>query len=151
MKPILGIDLGTTNSVMAFMRSGRPEIIPNREGDALTPSVVAFTEDKTVWVGKLARAQAVANPDRTIFSIKRQMGMSASHQEVPSPVGNCIEHTARVISSIKRYMGSPYVIEVDGRRYTPQQISAFILAKLKSDAESFFEEPITKAVITVPA
>ncbi|KPJ62463.1 MAG: molecular chaperone DnaK, partial [Planctomycetes bacterium DG_23] len=120
MSPTLGIDLGTTNSVIAYMKDGRPQVIPNAEGEALTPSVVAFTNENKTWVGARAKAQAAVNPQQTVFSIKR-------------------------------HMGSDYVVEVDGRIYTPQQISAIILNKLKSDAEEFLGEPIEKAVITVPA
>ena len=139
MPPILGIDLGTTNSVVAYMNDGRPRVIPNREGGPLTPSVVAFTRDGKTWVGALARAQASANPDNTIFSIKRHMGRSV---RLPGD---------KIVSSIKRRMGSDYVVEVDGRSYTPPQISAMILSKVKADAEQFLGERIEKAVITVPA
>ena len=139
MSLILGIDLGTTNSVVAYMKDGRPRVIPNAEDAPLTPSVVAFTRDKKTWVGALARAQASANPDNTIFSIKRHMGVSAQ------PVGGT------VVSSIKRRMGSDYVVKVNGRTYTPQQISAAILRKLKADAEEILGEAVENAVITVPA
>ena len=139
MSPILGIDLGTTNSVVAYMDDGRPRVIPNVEHGLLTPSVVAFTRDKKTWVGALAKAQAGANPDNTIFSIKRHMGVSLR------PAAD------KVVSSIKRRMGSGYVVEVNGRIYTPAQISAMVLGKVKADAEQFLGERIEKAVITVPA
>jgi len=139
MRTALGIDLGTTNSVAAYIKDGRPHVIPNAEGDPLTPSVVAFTRDQRTWVGAVARAQASANPNNTIFSIKRHMGVN-----LPCAAG-------KVVSSIKRRMGSDYVVEVNGRTYTPQQISAMILGKIKADAAHFFGEPVEQAVITVPA
>ena len=117
---ILGIDLGTTNSAMAVMEGGDPEIIVNAEGDRTTPSVVAFTDDDERLVGRPAKNQAVQNPDRTIRSIKRHMGE---------------EHT----------------VEVEGEEYTPEQISAMILGKLKRDAEEYLGDEVEKAVITVPA
>ena len=141
MGPIIGIDLGTTNSVAAYMKDGRPVIIPNLEGDALTPSVVAFARDDHRWVGRLARAQAAANPLRTVFSVKRRMGRSCPDPAAPEAV----------VSSIKRQMGSDYVVTVDGRAYTPVEISAMILEKLKTDAEAFLGESVERAVVTVPA
>lgn len=137
--PAIGIDLGTTNSVAAYMKEGRPQVIPNAEGEQLTPSVVAFTHDRKNWIGALAKAQAIANPENTIFSIKRQMGL-ASHPA-----------TGKFVSSIKRRMGSDYMVKVNGRVYSPQQISAMILGKLKADAEQYFDQPVERAVITVPA
>ena len=141
MGTIIGIDLGTTNSVAACMKDGRPVVIPNIEGEALTPSVVAFAMDQRRWVGSVARAQATANPLRTVFSVKRRMGRSG-------PIDTA---GPTVVSSIKRQMGSGHVIEIDGRKYTPVEISAMILEKLKSDAETFLGESVTQAVITVPA
>jgi molecular chaperone DnaK len=140
MGTIIGIDLGTTNSVAAYMKDGRPVIIPNIEGEALTPSVVAFAGDDRRWVGRIARTQAVANPLRTFFSVKRRMG-HVNEDAAPSAV----------VSSIKRQMGSDYVVQVDGRSYTPVEISAMILEKLKADSEAFLGESIDRAVITVPA
>jgi molecular chaperone DnaK len=140
MGTIIGIDLGTTNSVAAYMKDGRPVIIPNLEGEALTPSVVAFARDDRRWVGRVARAQAVANPLRTVFSVKRRMGRAGEDAQ-----------PAAVVSSIKRQMGSDYVVQVDGREYTPIEISAMILEKLKSDSETYLGESIDRAVITVPA
>jgi len=139
MAPIVGIDLGTTNSAVAYMKNGRPAIIPNLEGDALTPSVVAFAGDNRRWVGRLAKTQAVANPLRTVFSVKRRMGRT---------------HRASddiVVSSIKRYMGSEHVVTIEGRGYTPVEISAMILEKLKVDVETYLDESVERAVITVPA
>ena len=120
MSRIIGIDLGTTNSCVAVMEGGEPVIIPNAEGGRTTPSVVAFSKTGERMVGSLAKRQAVTNHDRTITSIKRQMGTG-------------------------------YRVSVDGHKYTPQEISAMILQKLKKDAESYLGEPVTEAVITVPA
>jgi molecular chaperone DnaK len=120
MSRMIGIDLGTTNSCMAVMDGGEPMIIPNAEGGRTTPSVVAFAKTGERMVGQIAKRQAVTNHDRTISSIKRQMG-------------------------------SNYRVSIDGRKYTPQEISAMILQKLKADAESYLGEPVSDAVITVPA
>jgi molecular chaperone DnaK len=138
MGPIIGIDLGTTNSVAAYMKDGRPVIIPNLEGEALTPSVVAFARDDRRWVGRIARAQACANPLRTVFSAKRRMGHAAAAGDT-------------VVASIKRQMGSDYIVKIDSRAYTPVEISAMILEKLKSDAETYLGQSVDRAVITVPA
>lgn len=120
MSKVVGIDLGTTNSVVAVMEGGEPEIISNAEGSRLTPSVVAFTKEGERIVGQVAKRQAITNPDRTIASIKREMGTS-------------------------------YTAEIDGKSYGPPEISAMILQKLKTDAESYLGEKVEKAVITVPA
>ena len=120
MSKIIGIDLGTTNSCVSVMEGGEPTVIPNSEGGRTTPSVVAFAKDGERMVGQVAKRQAITNPDRTIISIKRDMG------------------------SARR-------IEIDGKKYSPEEISAFILQKLKADAEAFLGEPVTEAVITVPA
>ena len=120
MGKIIGIDLGTTNSCVAVMEGGEPIIIPNREGNRTTPSVVAFTKEGERLAGETAKRQAITNPDRTISSIKREMGKN-------------------------------YKKNIDGKDYTPQDISAMILQKLKTDAEAYLGETITDAVITVPA
>ena len=120
MGKIIGIDLGTTNSCVAVIEGGEPEIIANAEGNRTTPSVVAFSKDGQRMVGQVAKRQAITNPDRTIVSIKREMG-------------------------------SPYKVGIDGKQYTPQEISAMVLQKLKADAESYLGAPVTGAVITVPA
>ena len=120
MAKIIGIDLGTTNSCVAVVEGGRPVVIPNREGQRTTPSVVAFTSAGERLVGEPAKRQAVTNAARTISSIKRQMGSDAR-------------------------------LPIDGKCYTPQEISALILQKLKADAEAYLGEPVTEAVITVPA
>ena len=120
MGKVIGIDLGTTNSCVAVMEGGEAVVIPNPEGARTTPSVVAFQKDGSRIVGQVAKRQAVANPDRTVISIKR-------------------------------HMGSDYKVEVDGKKYSPQEISAMILAKLKADAESYLGGKVTDAVITCPA
>ena len=120
MSKVIGIDLGTTNSVVAYMEGGQPAIINNAEGSRLTPSVVAFTKEGERLIGQLAKRQAITNPDRTI-------------------------------QSIKRHMGTDHKVTIDDKTFTPQEISAMILQKLKQDAENYLGEKITKAVITVPA
>ncbi len=120
MSKVIGIDLGTTNSVVAVMEGGEPTVITNQEGSRLTPSVVGFSKSGERLVGQLAKRQAVSNPDRTI-------------------------------SSIKRHMGTNYKVNIDGKQYSPEEISAMILQKLKGDAEKYLGETVTQAVITVPA
>lgn len=139
---IIGIDLGTTNSVVAIMEGGTPKVIPNEEGQNTTPSVVAFTKDGKQLVGVVAKRQAVANPENTIYSIKRFIGhtfkeLSAEAKRVPYKL-------------IERANGD-IAVDAVGREYTPQEISAAILAKLKQSAESYTGTKITEAVITVPA
>ena len=119
MGKIIGIDLGTTNSCVAVFEGGEPVVIANAEGSRTTPSVVAFKGDERM-VGQIAKRQAVTNPDKTVMSIKRDMGTDKK-------------------------------VEIDGKKYTPQEISAMILQKLKADAESYLGTPVTEAVITVPA
>lgn len=139
---IIGIDLGTTNSVVAVMDGKEAKVIPNPEGDRITPSVVAFTDNGDVLVGELARRQAVNNPQRTIYSIKRFMGRR--HSEVASE-----EKTVpyKVVGAPQDYVK----VEVDGKDYTPPEISAKTLRKLKESAEAFLGHKVNKAVITVPA
>ena len=120
MSKVIGIDLGTTNSVVSVVEGGEPTVITNPEGSRITPSVVGFTKDGQRLVGQLAKRQAVSNPDRTI-------------------------------SSIKRHMGESYKVSIDDKNYTPQEISAMVLQKLKADAEAYLGETVTQAVITVPA
>ena len=120
MSKIIGIDLGTTNSCVAVMEGGQPTVIANAEGSRTTPSVVAFTKDGERLIGQVAKRQAVTNPDRTVISIKREMGTT-------------------------------YKVNIDGKQYTPQDISAMILTKMKETAESYLGEKVTQAVITVPA
>ena len=120
MSKIIGIDLGTTNSCVAVMEGGEPTVIANAEGSRTTPSVVAFAKNGERLVGQVAKRQAVTNPERTVISIKREMG-------------------------------SDYKVHIDGKDYTPPEISAMILQKLKADAEAYLGQPVTEAVITVPA
>ena len=120
MGKIIGIDLGTTNSCVAVMEGGEAVVIPNAEGARTTPSVVAFSKAGERMVGQVAKRQAITNPDRTVISIKREMGAA-------------------------------YTVDIDGKKYTPQEISAIILQKLKADAEAYLGSPVTEAVITVPA
>ena len=142
MSKILGIDLGTTNSAMAVLEGGEPTIIVNAEGDRTTPSVVGFRSDGDRIVGKAAKNQAVTNPKNTVFSIKRFMGRRFN--EVGSELKT-------VPYQVKSGQGDRAVVEIDGEDFTPEQISAMILSKMKADAEKFLGEPITDAVITVPA
>ena len=139
MSKILGIDLGTTNSCMAVMENGKPVVIPNAEGNRTTPSIVAFTKTGERLVGELAKRQAVTNPANTIYSIKRFMGCKYKelHETVPYKV-------------VEGKNGDA-CIEVAGKQYTPPEISAMILQKLKADAEAYLGETITEAIITVPA
>ena len=142
MSKILGIDLGTTNSAMAVFEGGNPTIIVNAEGDRTTPSVVGFRADGDRVVGKAAKNQAVTNPKNTVFSIKRFMGRKYS--EVASEIKT-------VPYTVKEGQGGRAVVEIEGKDYTPEQISAMILQKMKADAEKYLGETITDAVITVPA
>src|SRR5437588_1862446 len=120
MAKVVGIDLGTTNSVVAVLEGGEPTVIANSEGARTTPSVVAFSKGGEILVGEVAKRQAITNPDRTVRSIKRQMGRDWS-------------------------------IDIDGKKWTPQEISAQILGKLKRDAEAYLGDKVTQAVVTVPA
>ncbi len=142
MGKILGIDLGTTNSAMAVLEGGEPTIIVNAEGDRTTPSVVGFRQDGDRIVGKAAKNQAVTNPKNTVFSIKRFMGRR--YDEVGSELKT-------VPYTVKSGTGSRAVVEIEGEDFTPEQISAMILSKMKADAEKYLGEPVTDAVITVPA
>ncbi len=142
MAKVIGIDLGTTNSVVAVVEGGEPVIIPNAEGQRLTPSVVAFTKEGERLVGQLAKRQAVTNPERTVFSIKRFMGRKMEEVQ---------EEAARVPYRVVAGPQGEARVRIGERDYTPQEISAMILQKLKADAESFLGEKVEKAVITVPA
>ena len=142
MGKILGIDLGTTNSCMAVMDHGSFKIIPNAEGANTTPSIVAFTKNGERLVGQTAKRQAVTNPKNTIFSIKRLMGMKYADMQ---------EEAARLPYTVTKAANGDACVEVDGKKYSPPEISAMILQKLKNDAEAYLGEKITEAVITVPA
>ncbi len=144
MGKILGIDLGTTNSVMAVMEGGEPVVIPNAEGGRLTPSVVAVTKSGERLVGTVARRQAITNPDNTIFSIKRFMGRKLNDPEV--------ERAKKIVPyKLTAAPNGDVQVIMGGRAYSPPEISAMILQKMKQDAEAYLGEPITQAVITVPA
>ncbi|MFZ5954470.1 MAG: molecular chaperone DnaK [Candidatus Dependentiae bacterium] len=142
MAKIIGIDLGTTNSVVAFMEGGTPKVIPNKDGSNTTPSIVAFTKDGKRLVGTLAKRQAVTNPENTIYSVKRFIG----HQY--DEMTNEIKKMPYKI--VKRSNGDIAIV-AQGKEYTPQEISAAILSELKQTAEEFLGEKVTEAVITVPA
>jgi len=141
-KKVIGIDLGTTNSVVAIMEGGEPKVIINEEGSRLTPSVVAFTKDGEILVGQTAKRQAITNPENTIFSIKRFMGrrfneVQGEIKTVPYKVVSDQDGNVRV--------------DVRGKQYTPQEISAFVLQKLRKSAEAYLGQTIDDAVVTVPA
>jgi molecular chaperone DnaK len=139
---IIGIDLGTTNSVVAIMEGGEPKVIINEEGSRLTPSVVAFTKEGEVLVGQVAKRQAIINPENTIYSIKRFMGRRWDEVQ---------DELKRVPYKVSRGPNDTLRVVVRDKEYTPQQISAFILQKLKKAAENYLGEPVSEAVITVPA
>ncbi len=142
MSKIIGIDLGTTNSVVAVMQGGEPVVIPNQEGARTTPSVVAITKSGERLVGQVAKRQAVTNPENTVYSIKRFMGRR--YEEVA-------DETRRVPYKVTRGPNDDARVEIFGKAYSPPEISAMILQKLKSAAEDFLGEKVSKAVITVPA
>ena len=142
MSKILGIDLGTTNSAMAVLEGGSPTIIVNAEGDRTTPSVVGFRADDDRVVGKAAKNQAVTNPKNTVFSIKRFMGRKYSE---------CTSEIKTVPYEVKEGQGGRAVVDIEGKDYTAEQVSAMTLAKMKADAEKYLGETVTDAVITVPA
>jgi molecular chaperone DnaK len=144
MAKAIGIDLGTTNSVVAVVQGGEPVVIPNQEGNRTTPSVVAFTEKGERLVGQIAKRQAVTNPENTIFSIKRLMGRKFNSREVQDAI-------RRLPYKIVQAENGDAHVEVRGKRYSPPEISAMILQKLKQAAEDYLGEKVTDAVITVPA
>ena len=139
---VIGIDLGTTNSVVAVMEGGDPVVIPNAEGGRVTPSVVGFTKDGERLVGQVAKRQAVTNPQNTVFSIKRFMGRKT---------GEVQEESKRVPYKVVTGQNDLISVEVQGKRYTPPEISAMILQKMKQTAEDYLGTKVTKAVVTVPA
>ena len=144
MAKVIGIDLGTTNSCVAIMEGGDPVVIANSEGCRTTPSVVAFTESNERLVGQIAKRQSITNPTNTIFAIKRLMGRRFEDPEV--------QKALKVLpyKVIKNDDGAAWV-EIRGKRYSPAEISAFILQKMKQTAEDYLGEKVTEAVITVPA
>ncbi len=141
MGKIIGIDLGTTNSVVAVMEGGEPKVIPNEEGGRTTPSVVAFTKGGERLVGQVAKRQAITNPDNTIYSIKRFMGRRF----------NEVNDEMKMVPYKVKQQGDHIVVEAQGKDYTPQEISGMILQKLKKAAEDYLGQSVTEAVITVPA
>lgn len=143
MSKIIGIDLGTTNSAFAYMVAGKPEVITNAEGDRTTPSVVAVTKKGERLVGKVAQRQRVTNPKNTIYGIKRLIGRKFDDKEVQRDV------EISPYKIIKK--GNGVAVEMNGKEYTPEEISAMILSKIKADAEAFLGEKVTEAIITVPA
>jgi molecular chaperone DnaK len=142
MGKVIGIDLGTTNSVVAVMEGGSPTVIPNQEGSRLTPSVVGFTKDGEILVGQVAKRQAITNPENTVFSIKRFMGRR--YDEVLSEIKLVPYKVVKAPNGDAR-------VEIRGKQYAPPEISAMILRKLKEAAEAYLGEKVTQAVITVPA
>jgi molecular chaperone DnaK len=142
MSKIIGIDLGTTNSVVAVMEGGEPIVITNSEGGRTTPSVVAFTKDGNRLVGQVAKRQAVTNPENTLYSIKRFMGRKFDE------VG---EEIKQVPYKVEKASNGDVVINVDGKQYSPPEIAAMVLQKLKQSAEDYLGQKVEKAVITVPA
>lgn len=143
MSKIIGIDLGTTNSAFAYMVAGKPEVITNKEGDRTTPSVVAVTKKGERLVGKVAQRQRVTNPKNTIYGIKRLIGRKFEDKEV--------QHDLDIMPYKIVKKGGSVGVELDGKAYTPEEISAMILSKIKADAEAFLGEKVTEAIITVPA
>lgn len=143
MSKIIGIDLGTTNSAFAYMVAGKPEVITNAEGDRTTPSVVAVTKKGERLVGKVAQRQRVTNPKNTIYGIKRLIGRKFEDKEV--------QHDLEISPYKIVKKGQGVAVEMDGKEYTPEEISAMVLSKIKADAEAFLGEKVTEAIITVPA
>ena len=143
MGKVIGIDLGTTNSCVSVYERGESKVIPNKEGKNTTPSIVAFTDKGEILVGETAKRQAVTNPEKTVYSIKRIMGLMCNEDKAK-------EAKDRLPYHITDRNGA-CAIEIDGKVYTPQEISSKVLMKLKEDAEAYLGEEVTDAVITVPA
>ena len=142
MAKIIGIDLGTTNSVVAIMEGKEPKVIVNEEGGRLTPSVVGFDDKGEILVGQVARRQSITNPENTVYSIKRFMGRKASE---------VADEARRVPYKMSAASNGDAAVEIRGKRYSPQEVSAKVLGKLKRAAEDYLGEKVTEAVITVPA
>ena len=143
MSKIIGIDLGTTNSAFAYMVAGKPEVITNSEGDRTTPSVVAVTKKGERLVGKIAQRQRVTNPENTIYGIKRLIGRKFDDKEVQDDIDILPYKIVR--------KGAGVAVKLGDKEMTPEEISAMVLSKIKADAEAYLGEPVTEAVITVPA
>ena len=144
MAKIIGIDLGTTNSCVAIMEGGKPRVIENSEGDRTTPSIIAFTKDDEVVVGQSAKRQAVTNPHNTLFAVKRLIGRRFEDDVVQKDIN-------MVAYKIAKADNGDAWVEVNGKKMAPPEISARVLMKMKKTAEDFLGEPVTEAVITVPA
>ncbi|MHB1286319.1 MAG: molecular chaperone DnaK [Leptospirales bacterium] len=144
MGKVIGIDLGTTNSVVAIMEGGEPVVIPNQEGSRITPSVVAFTDKGEILVGQVAKRQAITNPENTVYSVKRLIGRKFDADEV-------VHATKRLPYKVVKAGNGDAHVEIRGKSYSPAEISAKILVKLKQAAEDYLGEKVTEAVITVPA
>ena len=144
MSKVVGIDLGTTFSVVAVMEGGEPVVIPNAEGARTTPSVVAVSKSGERLVGQIARRQAITNPDNTVYSVKRLMGRKTTE--------DTIEHDKKFLAyKIDKAPNGDVSVLMGGKAYSPPEVSAMILQKLKADAEAYLGETVTDAVITVPA
>ena len=143
MGKIIGIDLGTTNSAFAYMVAGKPEVIANAEGNRTTPSVVAVTKKGDRLVGQIAQRQRVTNAKNTIYGVKRLIGRKYSDKDVQKDI--------EIVPFEIDKKGSGLTVKLDGKDYSPEEISAFILGKIKADAEAYLGEEVTEAVITVPA
>ena len=144
MGKVIGIDLGTTNSCVSVMEGGEAKVITNAEGGRTTPSMVAFTESGERLVGQLAKRQAVTNPDQTIFAVKRLIGRKFDAPQVQQMM-------QKVSYKIVKAKNGDAWVEIKGKEYSPAEISAMILQKMKKTAEDYLGEPVTDAVITVPA
>ena len=144
MAKIIGIDLGTTNSCVAIMEAGKPKVIENSEGSRTTPSIVAYTDNDEILVGAPAKRQAVTNAKNTLYAVKRLIGRKFEEKEVQKDIH------LMPYKILKADNGDAWV-EVNGQQYSPSQISAFILGKMKETAESYLGEKVEQAVITVPA
>jgi molecular chaperone DnaK len=142
MGKIIGIDLGTTNSCVAVMEGGKPTVIPNAEGHRTTPSIVAFAKNNERLVGHVAKRQAITNAERTVYSIKRFMGRTGSEVD---------QERSRVPYKVVGTGGEPVAVEIDGKKYTPPEVSAMVLQAMKKIAEDYLGESVTQAVVTVPA
>src|SRR3990172_496915 len=142
MSKVIGIDLGTTNSCVAVMEGGDPVVIPNAEGSRTTPSVVAFTKDGERLVGQVAKRQAITNPRNTIFSIKRFMGRK---------IDEVREEAARVPYEVTEGPGKDVAVKIGDKTYSPPEISAMILQKMRQTAEDYLGQKVERAVVTVPA
>ena len=144
MSKVIGIDLGTTNSCVAVMEGGEPVVIPNSEGSRTTPSMVGITETEERLIGQIAKRQAVTNPECTIYAVKRLMGRSFDSKEAQRAM-------AMVPYKVVPSDNGDAWVEIRGKRFSPPEVSSMILVKMKQTAEDYLGEPVTEAVITVPA